>query len=116
SAEYGTDAGALAAFEGELLLISFTGDWHFTVEESEAVAAAARDTEVPTAHHVVSSDHGHDAFLVEPGKVGPPIRDFLADGVAGRAVTDTADEDHERTGRRRPAAGRLDRLGPRHRP
>jgi homoserine O-acetyltransferase len=116
SAEYGTDAGALAAFEGELLLISFTGDWHFTVEESEAVAAAARDTGVPTAHHVVSSDHGHDAFLVEPGTVGPPIRDFLADGVAGRAVTDTADGDENRPRRRRPAAGRLERLGPRYRP
>jgi homoserine O-acetyltransferase len=117
AAGYGTDADALAAFEGQLLLVSFTGDWHFTVEQSEAVAGAARDAEVPVAHHVVSSDHGHDAFLVEPGKVGPPIRDFFADGVAGRAVTDTADGDRERTGRRRrPAAGRLERLGPRHRP
>ncbi|MFB6168876.1 MAG: homoserine O-acetyltransferase, partial [Haloferacaceae archaeon] len=112
AAGYGTDADALAAFEGEILLISFTGDWHFTVEQSEAVAEAARDADVPVAHHVVSSDHGHDAFLVEPGKVGPPIRDFLADGVAGRAVTDTADEDRERPPRRRrPAAGRLERLG-----
>jgi len=116
SAEYGSDADALAAFEGELLLTSFTGDWHFTVEESEAVAAAARDAGVPTAHHVASSDHGHDAFLVEPGKVGPPLRDFLADGVAGRAVTDTADGDEDRPRRRRPAAGRLERLGPRYRP
>jgi homoserine O-acetyltransferase len=117
AAGYGTDAEALAAFEGELLLVSFTGDWHFTVEQSEALAESARDADVPVAHHVVSSDHGHDAFLVEPGKVGPPVRDFLADGVAGRAVTDTADENRERTGRRRrPAAGRLERLGPRHRP
>ena len=117
SAGYGTDAEALAAFEGQALFVSFTGDWHFTVEQSEAVAESARDADVPIAHHVVSSDHGHDAFLVEPGKVGPPLRDFLADGVAGRAVTDTADESRERTGRRRrPAAGRLERLGPRHRP
>jgi homoserine O-acetyltransferase len=117
AAGYGADADALAAFEGEILLISFTGDWHFTVEQSEAVAEAARDADVPVAHHVVSSDHGHDAFLVEPGKVGPPVRDFLADGVAGRAVTDTADESRERPPRRRrPAAGRLERLGPRHRP
>ncbi|ERH00013.1 MAG: hypothetical protein J07HQX50_01166, partial [Haloquadratum sp. J07HQX50] len=35
------------------------------------------------------SDHGHDAFLVEPGKLGPPLRDFLDAGVAGRAVHDS---------------------------
>ena len=114
SAGYASDADALAAFEGELLLVSFTGDWHFTVEQSASLAEAARDADTPVAHHVVASDHGHDAFLVEPGKVGPPLRDFLADGVAGRAVTDAAEG--ERRERRRPTAGRLERLGPRHRP
>jgi len=89
---YGSDADALAAFEGEALLVSFTGDWHFTVEQSEALAEAFREADVPVAHHVVESDHGHDAFLVEPESVGPPLRDFLADGVDGRAITDTADE------------------------
>ncbi|WP_311170321.1 homoserine O-acetyltransferase MetX [Halobellus ordinarius] len=83
------DAHAVAAFEGETLLLSFTGDWHFTVEQSETLAAAFRETGIPVAHHVIESDHGHDAFLVEPEKVGPPIRDFLAEGVAGRAVHDT---------------------------
>jgi homoserine O-acetyltransferase len=90
---YESDADALAAFEGEALLMSFTGDWHFTVAQSESLAEACRASDVPVAHHVVESDHGHDAFLVEPEKVGPPLRDFLADGLAGRAVHDTADED-----------------------
>ena len=27
---------------------------------------------------VVDSDYGHDAFLVEPDAVGPPIASFLA--------------------------------------
>jgi homoserine O-acetyltransferase len=89
---YGSDAAALAAFEGEALLLSFTGDWHFTVEQSEALAEAFREADVPVAHHVVESDHGHDAFLVEPESVGPPLRDFLADGLDGRAITDTADD------------------------
>ncbi|MFB6142501.1 MAG: homoserine O-acetyltransferase, partial [Halorientalis sp.] len=40
-------------------------------------------------------DHGHDAFLVEPEKVGPPLADFLADGVEGKAVTDTLGDDDE---------------------
>jgi homoserine O-acetyltransferase len=86
---YEDDARAVAAFEGEALLLSFTGDWHFTSEQSETVAAAFRETGIPVAHHVVESDHGHDAFLVEPEKVGPPLRGFLDDGVDGRAVHDT---------------------------
>ena len=89
AAGYEDDAAALAAFQGELLALSFTGDWHFTVDQAEALAASARHADVPVAHHVVQSDHGHDAFLVEPEHVGPPLRDFLADGVDGRAVTDT---------------------------
>ena len=88
AAGYSSDAAAVAAFEGETLLVSFTGDWHFTVEQSESLAGAFRDCDIPVAHHVIDSDHGHDAFLVEPERVGPPLRDFIADGVAGRAVTD----------------------------
>ncbi|KTG08004.1 homoserine O-acetyltransferase [Haloprofundus marisrubri] len=89
---YDSDADALAAFAGEALLLSFTADWHFTTEQSESLAEAFRASEIPVAHHVVDSDHGHDAFLVEPENVGPPVADFLADGVEGRAVTDTAVE------------------------
>ena len=90
---YGSDAAALAAFEGEALLISFTGDWHFTVEDSRSLREAFAEAEVPAAHHVVKSDHGHDAFLVEPDSVGPPLRGFLADGVDARTVRDDHDGD-----------------------
>ncbi len=90
---YDDDADALAAFDGDALLISFTGDWHFTVEQSEALAGAFRATEADTAHHVIDSDHGHDAFLVEPDRVGPPVADFLEEGVSGKAVSDTAETD-----------------------
>ncbi|WP_049924390.1 homoserine O-acetyltransferase MetX [Halopiger djelfimassiliensis] len=89
SAGYESDADALAAFEGELLVLSFTGDWHFTVEQAESLARACRRADVEVAHHVVESDHGHDAFLVEPEKVGPPLSELLAVGLAGRTITDT---------------------------
>jgi homoserine O-acetyltransferase len=92
AAGHESDADALAAFGGEALVMSFTADWHFTVEQVEGLADAFRAAGVDVAHHVVESDHGHDAFLVEPEKVGPPLSDFLADGVDGRAVTDTASE------------------------
>ncbi|MFC3477912.1 homoserine O-acetyltransferase MetX [Halobacterium litoreum] len=95
AAGYDSDAAALAAFPGDALVLSFTGDWHFTVDQSEDLAESFRAGDASVAHHVVDSDHGHDAFLVEPESVGPPLRDFLADGVAGRSVTDTAESDTE---------------------
>ncbi|WP_128476700.1 homoserine O-acetyltransferase MetX [Halorussus pelagicus] len=91
AAGYDSDADALAGFSGEALVVSFTGDWHFTVEQAERLAEAFETAEIGVAHHVVESDHGHDAFLVEPEEVGPPLRDFLDAGVEGRAVSD-ADE------------------------
>ncbi|MGM0592143.1 MAG: homoserine O-acetyltransferase MetX [Halobacteriota archaeon] len=97
SSGYESDAAAVAAFGGEALVLSFTGDWHFTTEQSESLAEAFRSANVPVAHHVVDSDHGHDAFLVEPDKVGPPLGNFLDAGLDGRAITDTVDEDEVAT-------------------
>ena len=93
SSGHDSDADALAGFSGEALLLSFTGDWHFTVEQAERLAAAFDAAGVEAANHVVESDHGHDAFLVEPEQVGPPIRDFLAAGVDGKAVSDAEKRD-----------------------
>jgi homoserine O-acetyltransferase len=89
---YDSDADALAAFTGEALLLSFTGDWHFTVEQSERLAEALRSSGGAVAHHVVESDYGHDAFLVETEHVGPVLADFLDAGIEGRAVTDTNED------------------------
>jgi len=92
SAGFEGDSDALAAFEGEALLMSFTADWHFTPAQAETLADSMRAADVDVAHHVVDSDHGHDAFLVEPENVGPPLAAFLEDGTAGAAVTDTAED------------------------
>lgn len=90
SSGYGSDADAIAAFEGELLVMSFSADWHFTPEQAHALSDAAREVDIPVAHQLVDSAHGHDAFLVEPEKVGPPLRGFFADGIDGKAVSDTS--------------------------
>jgi len=89
AAGFDSDADALAAFDGEALVMSFTADWQFTVGQAEQLAESMRSVDTSVAHHVVDSDHGHDAFLVEPEAVGPPLADFLTDGIAGGAVTDT---------------------------
>ncbi|MFP4218579.1 MAG: homoserine O-acetyltransferase, partial [Salinarchaeum sp.] len=55
AAGYENDRAALAAFQGEVLLMSFTGDWHFTVGQADELAGALRETEATVAHHVVES-------------------------------------------------------------
>ena len=84
-AGHGSDADALAAFDGEALVLSVAGDWHFTTEQGAALADAFRESGTPAVHHVVDSDHGHDAFLVEPESVGPPIASLLGDTPRGFA-------------------------------
>jgi homoserine O-acetyltransferase len=95
AAGFESDADALAAFDGDALVMSFTADWHFTTQQAEALADSLREADTDVAHHVIDSDHGHDAFLVEPDNVGPPLADFLDDGVAGKAVTDSVVEDSQ---------------------
>ena len=77
SSGYESDADALAAFSGSALVISFTGDWHFTVEQSESLTEAFEKAGADVRHRVIESDYGHDAFIVEPEKIGPPLRSFL---------------------------------------
>ncbi|MFW5948878.1 MAG: homoserine O-acetyltransferase MetX [Halolamina sp.] len=90
------DADALAGFDGEALVLSITGDWHFTREDAASLASAFEEGGTTVAHHVVDSDHGHDAFLVEADAVGPPIRDFLDTGVDGDAVEDLDTDENAR--------------------
>ncbi|GCF13423.1 homoserine O-acetyltransferase [Haloarcula mannanilytica] len=95
AAGFESDADALAAFDGDALVMSFTADWHFTTQQAEALADSLREADANVAHHVIDSDHGHDAFLVEPDNVGPPLSDFLDAGVDGKAVTDSVVEDSQ---------------------
>jgi homoserine O-acetyltransferase len=76
-----SDADALAEFDGEALVLSFTGDWHFTVDQARSLATTLREDGVDVAHDIVDTDYGHDAFLVETDRVGPPLSSFLDGGV-----------------------------------
>jgi|TARA_B110000263_G_C15306088_1_gene510450 homoserine O-acetyltransferase len=89
SSGYESDTDALSAFTGEVLILSFLGDWHFTSKSSEDLANSFRKANINVRHHVVDSTYGHDAFLVEPNYVGPPISGFLSDGINASSVTDT---------------------------
>ncbi|MEZ3116792.1 alpha/beta fold hydrolase family protein [Halobaculum sp. MBLA0147] len=72
-------ARALAGFDGDLCLVSYTGDWHFPVAASETVADAARAAGVDVTHHTVVSEYGHDAFLADQSTLVDPLSALLAD-------------------------------------
>ncbi|MFB6077825.1 MAG: homoserine O-acetyltransferase [Halarchaeum sp.] len=82
---------AVADYEGDALVVSFTGDWHFPLEGGEELADAYEENAAAVAHDVVESDYGHDAFLVEPDRVGPPVRTLLERGATALAESDDRD-------------------------
>jgi homoserine O-acetyltransferase len=71
------DGDALDEFDGEALVVSFTGDWHFPTGDGERLAAAFREADVPVSHHVVESAYGHDAFLVQVDRYAGVLRSVL---------------------------------------
>jgi len=91
ASEASSDAAALADFDGDLLLVSYTGDRHFPVAGSETVATAAREAGVAVTHETVDSDYGHDAFLAEQATLAEPL--------AGLLASEEAVEHHEPCGR-----------------
>ena len=74
----GSEAAALEEFDGEALVISYTGDWHFTGDQGEEVARAFETAGADTTFELVESDYGHDAFLVEPETVNGPLSSLLS--------------------------------------
>jgi homoserine O-acetyltransferase len=73
----GGDAAALGGFDGVARVLAVAGDWHFPPERSRKLADAFRAAGASATHRVVDSAYGHDAFLVEPDRIGPPIADAL---------------------------------------
>jgi homoserine O-acetyltransferase len=75
---YGSLAEAFSRVESRFLVVSFSSDWLFTPEQSEAMvdALVAKGKDVSFCN--ISSPYGHDSFLLEPATVGSFISGFLA--------------------------------------
>lgn len=87
----GSDAAALAGFDGDLLLVSYTSDRHYPVSASEQIAEAAREAGVDVRHHTVESTYGHDAFLAQQATLDDPLGRFLDDQTTPSRPTPTSD-------------------------
>jgi homoserine O-acetyltransferase len=77
AAGHGSAADALAGFDGSALVLSYTGDWQFTVEQGRELAAAFEAAGADTTFERIVDEYGHDAFLARPETVIDPLADFL---------------------------------------
>jgi homoserine O-acetyltransferase len=61
----------------KVLIPAFSSDWLFPPEDSKALVKAFKRRGADISFIEVSSDYGHDAFLLEKSQLSPIIRDFL---------------------------------------
>ncbi len=68
---------AMEPANSRFLVVSFTSDWLFPPEQSEEFVYALSATEKDVSYCNIESPYGHDAFLLEPDKLGKLISGFV---------------------------------------
>jgi homoserine O-acetyltransferase/O-succinyltransferase len=74
----GSLAEALGQSTARFLVISFTSDWLYPSYQSLEIVNALRSRNRDVAYCELSSNYGHDAFLVDIGEQTEILRGFLA--------------------------------------
>jgi homoserine O-acetyltransferase/O-succinyltransferase len=74
----GTLPSLFERIKTRFLVISFTSDWLYPSYQSLEVVSALRSRNCDVAYCNLSSDYGHDAFLVEVKEQAELVRGFLA--------------------------------------
>jgi homoserine O-acetyltransferase len=69
---------ALERAKARFLVISFTSDWLYPSYQSIEIVSALRSRNRDVAYCELSSNYGHDAFLVDVGEQTEMVRGFLA--------------------------------------
>ncbi len=78
AAGYPTLAASLERATCRFLIISFTSDWLYPSYQSLEIANALRARNHDVTYCELSSNYGHDAFLVDVGEQTEIVRGFLA--------------------------------------
>ena len=68
---------ALAKVKASFLVISFTSDWLFPPYQSKEIVSALRRSCKDVSYAEITSDYGHDAFLLEVESLSRLITSFL---------------------------------------
>ncbi len=74
---YGSLEEAFAPVQAESLVIGFTSDWLFPPEQNRAIALALLRAGKRASYAELSTDLGHDSFLLESADLYALIRGFL---------------------------------------
>jgi len=69
---------ALARITSPALIMGVSSDVLYPSYQQRAIVDALCAAGTPASYAEIDSPHGHDAFLLEGGQVGPAISDFLA--------------------------------------
>jgi homoserine O-acetyltransferase len=78
SAGYPSLAGSLERARCRFLVISFTSDWLYPSYQSLEIVNALRSRNHDVTYCELTSNYGHDAFLVDVGEQTVILRGFLA--------------------------------------
>jgi len=74
----GSLAAALEGVKARFLVISFTSDWLYPSYQSQEIVNALRSRNRDVAYCELTSNYGHDAFLVDVVEQTELVRGFLA--------------------------------------
>lgn len=74
---YGSLEAAFAPVEGETLVVGFTSDWLFPPEQNRSLALALLRAGKRASYAELSTDLGHDSFLLESEELYLLVRGFL---------------------------------------
>lgn len=74
---YGSLEQAFAGVEAETLVVGFTSDWLFPPEQNRAIALALLRAGKRASYAELSTDLGHDSFLLESEELYTLVRGFL---------------------------------------
>ena len=75
--EFGTLHKAFAPATCRFLVVSFASDWLFTPAQSEEIVNALAAGGKDVSYCDIDSRYGHDAFLLEPKKLGTLMSGFI---------------------------------------
>lgn len=62
----------------DVLIVSFTSDWLYPSYQSQAMVRAMKANDVDVSYVELTSDYGHDAFLVEMDEQSRAVSNYLA--------------------------------------
>jgi len=74
---YGSLEQAFAPVQAEALVVGFTSDWLFPLEQNRAIALALLRAGKRTSYAELATDLGHDSFLLESEQLYALVRGFL---------------------------------------